>query len=63
MKLKLAEDKQKYWDIGKAWSKQQDWDYYKKDEFPAVKGVAEFRANQDGVTLFMSYVGRAYEKV
>lgn len=65
MKLKLAEDptNSKYWKIGMAWAEQQDWAYYKPDRFPAVKGIAEYLANQDGFTLFYSYVGREYEKV
>lgn len=61
MKLKLAEDPLKYWDIAEKWSNQQDWDYYYPDKFPAIKGVAEFLANEDGLTLFESYVGREYE--
>ena len=65
MKLKLADDEQrtKYWNRAKAWSDQQDWDYYQKDAFASNKGIAEFLANQDGYTVFESYVGREYEKV
>lgn len=64
MKLTLAndEDRKKFWDAAFAWSDQQDWDYYTKDAFPAIKGVAEFLANQNGETVFESYVGREYNK-
>ena len=63
MKLKLASDVQRarYWDTATAWADQQDWLYYVNDRFPAVKGVAEFLANQDGYTVFESYVGREYD--
>ena len=63
MKLKLAEDWLKYWDIAFRWAHQQDWSYYEKDTFPAVKGVAEYLANQDGCTIFESYVGREYDSI
>ena len=62
MKLKLANNEQAYWDTAFAWADQQDWAYYNDDKFPATKGVAEFLANQDGYTLFESYVGREYDK-
>ena len=65
MKLKLAskEQRDKYWDVAFDWSNQQDWAYYNDDRFPAEKGIAEFLANQDGYTLFESYVGREYDKL
>ena len=65
MKLKMANEnlREKYWDTARAWSCQQDWAYYRTDEFPSVKGVAEFLANQDGYTVFESYVGRNYDKI
>ena len=62
MKLKLANDKDmaNYWRKAITWADQQDWAYYQKDKFPAIKGVAEFLANTNGFTLFESYVGREY---
>jgi len=60
MKLKLANNS-KYWRIAKEWGDQQDSAYYRRDKFLAVKGVAEYLANEDGLTLFESYVGREYE--
>lgn len=64
MKLKIATEKQmvKYWTLAQAWSDQQDWNFYRKDEFVARKGVAEYLANQDGLTVFYSFVGREYER-
>ena len=63
MKLKLASNAQRveYWDKAFVWSGQQDWAYYNDDRFPAEKGIAEFLANEDGYTVFESYVGREYE--
>ena len=63
MKLKLAEDRLKYWNIAFAWEEQQSWKFYVQDKFPAAKGIAEYLANQDGYTLFESYVGREYDSV
>lgn len=63
MILKMSTDEQikEYWDKAKVWSDQQDWAYYRTDEFAARKGIAEYLANQDGLTVFYSNVGREYD--
>lgn len=65
MKLTLAneKDRARYWGMAQLWSAQQDWAYYRNDKFPAIKGVAEYLANQNGETVFESYVGREYERL
>lgn len=63
MKLKLAKDTEKYWKAAATWASQQDWAYYQHDRFPAIKGLAEFLANQEGETIFEGWAGREYKKV
>lgn len=63
LRLASEKDRQRYWGLAIDWCDQQDWRYYCDDRYPALKGVAEYLANQNGETIFMSYVGRNYEKI
>ena len=53
-----------YWAEAKKWSEQQDWSYKTDHErFLQEMAIAEFIANQEGKTTFLSYVGREYTQL